>query len=192
MRHTELRTTPREHDVKVRTHHGRKHDKHEVVRRETGGELERREPRRIHDLFENMERLMEEAWNRPIFGFGLPMMRTLLPDWGRFETRIPVTDMYEAEGAIVVRAEVPGVAKEDVTVTVEGNRLMISGTTDREEKREEKEYIRVERSHGTFERVITLPDGIDLDNVTATLKDGILEIRLPRTAESTPRTITVA
>jgi len=192
MRHEELRTTPREHDVKVRTHHGgKKHGKHEVTRTEPTMAPVVREPVRLHDIFENMERLMEEAWNRPMFGFGLPMMRTLLPDWGRIETRIPAVDLYEEEGTIVVKAEVPGVSKEDVTVTLEGDRLTIRGETRHEDKREEKDYIRLERSHGRFERTLTLPDGVDLDKVTATMRDGVLEIRVPRTAEAAPRTITV-
>lgn len=191
MRHGELRTTPRDDEVTVRTRHGRKHGKHEIVRHDPVTAVERREPVRLHDLFESMERLMEEAWHRPMFGFGLPMMRTLFPEWTGVERRLPVTDIFEENGTMVVKAELPGIPKEDVKVTLEGNRLVITADNRTEERAEEKEYIRVERRHGRFERVLTLPEGLDLDNVAATMKDGVLEVRIPKNRGEEARTITV-
>lgn len=191
MRHGELKTAPRENEVAVRTRHSKKHGKHEVSRHEPVTAVEKREPVRLHDLFESMERLMEEAWHRPMFGFGLPMMRTLFPEWTGVETRMPVTDIFEENGTLVVKAELPGVPKDDVNVSLEGNRLVIRAENRVEDRSEEKEYVRIERRHGRFERVLTLPEGLDLDNVAATMKDGVLEVRIPKSSTEGARTITI-
>jgi HSP20 family protein len=106
------------------------------------------------------------------------------PLWGRFPEdlalRIPPLDVYEEGGSIVVKAELPGMCKEEIDVRVTGNALTISGTREKEEKIERKDYARLERSAGAFRRTVTLPAEVVIDKMTASYKDGILEIRAPR------------
>lgn len=92
----------------------------------------------------------------------------------------PALDVYETDGEVVVKAELPGVKKEDVEVLVRDHSLIIRG--EKKEEREEKTetYHRVERVYGKFERVVALPTEVKLEGVKAEFKDGVLEIRLPK------------
>ncbi|WP_029551131.1 Hsp20/alpha crystallin family protein [Thermocrinis jamiesonii] len=103
----------------------------------------------------------------------------------------PALDVYETDTEIVVKAELPGVKKEDVEVLVRDNNLIIRG--EKKEEREEKtETIhRVERVYGKFERVIGLPTDIKLDEVKGEFKDGVLEIRLPKEKSSREKKIEI-
>lgn len=93
----------------------------------------------------------------------------------------PAVEVYETDSEVVVKAELPGVKKEDVEVTLKDNHLIIKG--EKKEEREEKTETvhRVERVYGRFERVIALPAEVKTEGVKAEFKDGVLEIRLPKT-----------
>lgn len=99
----------------------------------------------------------------------------------------PRCDVTERDDAIVVHAELPGVSADDMSVEVQGNMLRIRGEK-KSEKTEEKEGARTysERFFGSFERVLTLPPDVDESGIEATLKDGVLEVTLPRTKPSPP------
>lgn len=101
----------------------------------------------------------------------------------------PRCDVTEREDAIVVHAELPGVKAEDMSVEIQGNTLRIHGEK-KEEKREEKEGQRTysERFFGSFERMLTLPPDVDQSRINATLKDGVLEVTVPRTKPAAPET----
>jgi len=92
----------------------------------------------------------------------------------------PALDVYETDAEVVVKAELPGVKKEDVEVLIRDNNLIIRG--EKKEEREEKTEAlhRVERVYGKFERVISLPVEVKLEGVKAEFKDGVLEVRFPK------------
>ncbi|RKZ27524.1 Hsp20/alpha crystallin family protein [bacterium] len=120
----------------------------------------------------------------------------LFEDWfGRVSEReemwYPLVDVKETENEIVVSAEVPGMKKEDIKVSLLGDQLIISG--ERKMEREEKNatYHRIERSYGKFERRITLPCEVEENKVKATYKDGVLTVTLPKSEKVKPREISV-
>jgi HSP20 family protein len=103
----------------------------------------------------------------------------------------PVVDIFEEKDAILLKAELPGVKLEDITIHVENNLLTLSGERkfEREEKREG--YHRVESSYGKFTRSFALPTTVDADAIDASLDAGVLTLRLPKKAELQPRKIEV-
>ncbi len=104
---------------------------------------------------------------------------------------LPRVDVFDEDGALVVRAEVPGVDPESIDVTVEGGRLTISGSRSFVTESDKAGYHRKEIFEGTFSRSVLLPDGTDPDGVSASSKDGILEITVPKRPEVLPRTVKV-
>jgi HSP20 family protein len=107
------------------------------------------------------------------------------------EVRVPRLDVIDRENEVVLRAEVPGVKKEDLEVTIHGDLLTIRGEVKREAGEEEGEYRWRERSYGSFSRSVPLPAGVDADKIKVTFKNGILEILLPRTEQAKGRKIPV-
>ena len=103
----------------------------------------------------------------------------------------PVVDIEESGEAYTIRAELPGLSKEKVKVTVENGVLTLSGERDLERRVETKTFHRVERSHGTFTRSFTLPDDVDSESVAANFKDGLLEIQIAKREEALPKSIEV-
>lgn len=103
----------------------------------------------------------------------------------------PALDVSETESAYQVHAELPGVAKEDVTITLENNTLVITGEKKREEEQQGKGWHRVERSYGSFQRSITLPKGVDADKAEASFKDGVLTVQIPKSEKAKPKTLKV-
>jgi HSP20 family protein len=93
-------------------------------------------------------------------------------------------DIFEEGDDIVVKAEIPGIAKEDLEVSVTDNTITISGEKKKEEKIEKKNYFRMERTYGSFTRSIPVPSEIEKDKIKAKFKDGVLEIRAPKTEEA--------
>lgn len=96
----------------------------------------------------------------------------------------PDVDIFEEGGDVVVKAEVPGMKKEEIAVEIRDDRLTISGEKKKEEKVEKKDYYRFERSYGAFTRSFTLPPGVRTDGAKATFRDGVLEIRIPKAEEA--------
>ena len=84
----------------------------------------------------------------------------------------------------MVKAELPGMKKEDINVDLNDGVLRITGEKKREEKVEKKDYYRLERAVGSFERRISLPSGIEAEKTKASFKDGVLEIQIPKTEEA--------
>jgi len=103
----------------------------------------------------------------------------------------PAVDIFERGEDLVLRAEVPGVAKDDLDVQVEGNVLTLRGQRIRDKEIREESYYRVERSYGSFSRSFTLPSTVDATRIAATSRDGILEVVLPKAEEAKPKRITV-
>ncbi len=100
-------------------------------------------------------------------------------------------DIREEDDAFYVDAEVPGLAAEDVKVDVENKVLTLSGERKVEKEENEGTYRRVERQYGSFTRSFSLPETVDADKISADLKNGVLELRLPKKAAPTPKKIAV-
>ena len=103
----------------------------------------------------------------------------------------PVVDIEETELNYLIRAELSGLSKEKVKVTVEDGVLTLSGERDLERKVEGKTFHHIERSHGTFTRSFTLPENAEAESVSANYKDGLLEIRVAKSEEALPKSIEV-
>ncbi len=154
--------------------------KKEVTTREKGAEIQRAVPARALSPFEEMDRMFEgffpRGWLRPF--------RWEWPPLGEFgaalETRAPRMDVVDRDEDILVRAEVPGVEKKDLDVSVTENTVTIKGQTSREEKEERGNYYRCEIARGTFTRTVALPSDVDGTRTKATFKDGVLELVLPK------------
>jgi HSP20 family protein len=93
-------------------------------------------------------------------------------------------DVRDADGEIVVKADLPGVKKDEVQIELSDSTLVIKGERKKEEEIKEEDYVRRERSYGSFSRVIGLSSEVNSDAVTATFKDGVLEVHLPKTEAS--------
>ncbi len=119
------------------------------------------------------------------------------PRWDEFEAVgewAPKLDFSETKDAYLVKAEVPGVEQKDISVQLQDQTLTIKGEKHKEkEEKEEKEekYHRVERSWGAFTRILALPMGVEIEKVTASFKDGLLTIKLPKAPGAKGTTIPV-
>jgi HSP20 family protein len=102
-------------------------------------------------------------------------------------------EVRETNDALIVKADVPGIKKEDIDISLLGNRLQISGKRDeqREERGESDQVYAYERSYGSFCRVFTLPDTVDTEHITSELKEGVLSIVVPKQPGAQPRKIQI-
>jgi HSP20 family protein len=103
-----------------------------------------------------------------------------------------VLDVQEDKDNFRVRVELPGLKREDITVSIEDGTLVISGERKTETADESTEVHRQERYYGKFSRALTLPSAVAANQVKATYKDGILTVTLPKAEEAKPKTITVS
>lgn len=103
----------------------------------------------------------------------------------------PAIDIEENNGNLMVRAEIPGMKKEDIKVSVKEDMLTISGERKRENENKDKTFHRIERSYGQFRRMIRLPATVDAGKVKATYKDGVLNVTLPKPESMKPKNIDV-
>jgi HSP20 family protein len=106
-------------------------------------------------------------------------------------TKMPAVDVYEDNNDVVIKAEIPGLSKEDLSVQVADATLTIKGEKKREEAIKEDDYYCCERSFGAFTRTMELPCAVKADQVKASVKNGVLEVTLPKTEEAKKRAITV-
>lgn len=148
-------------------------------------------PARALSPFEEMERLFEgmvpRGWLRPTH-WEWPSISGLAHP---FEGRMPKVDIIDRDSEVVVKAELPGVKKEDIDISVSDNSVTIRGCTSHESEEEKGDYYRMEMSRGEFARTVTLPAEVDSDKAKASFSDGVLELTLPKVTKSKRRTITV-
>lgn len=104
---------------------------------------------------------------------------------------VPAVDIYETNDDVVVKAELPGVEKDQIGVEVKGGVLTLRGERKHEKEVKEENYHRIERSYGTFLRSFALPVSVDQDKVSARFKDGVLDIDLPKKEKAKPRQVKV-
>lgn len=125
---------------------------------------------------------METIFDRAFKQFGLrPLQRTWLlwPRTWRAEAWIPDMDILEKDGSVTVRLDLPGVMKNNIEVTVEGDMLAIRGRRHEEKETKEAAYHCVERASGDFYRAISLPEGARIESIEAAYRDGVLEVTIP-------------
>jgi HSP20 family protein len=103
----------------------------------------------------------------------------------------PAIDMFERKDSVVVKAELPGIDPEKIEVTVADGELRISGERSEEKEVKEENYYHSERRYGRIFRSVALPDGCSPDGVTATSKDGVVEIVIPRKAAAAAKKVEV-
>lgn len=103
----------------------------------------------------------------------------------------PLVDIYEAEDKFMVRAELPGVDKQAVSVSIDENVLTIKGTKKFVDAKDGEQWKRVETQYGEFSRSFTLPEEVDVDNVSAAYQDGVLELGIPKIEPAKPKMIDV-
>lgn len=112
-------------------------------------------------------------------------------DWALGGSWAPLVDIYEHEGNIVLKAELPGVEPKDVDVRVENNVLTLRGERHIDNSVKRESYHRVERAYGTFTRSFTLPSVVDTEKIKAEFKEGVLHLTLPKKEEAKPRQISI-
>ena len=142
----------------------------------------------IEEVERLFDRLMPSTWMRP--------MAWNWPLWGALEEtleqiRVPQLDVIDRDKEILIRAEVPGVDKKDIQVSLTNSTLNITGSVSRESREQKKDYVRCEISRGNFSRSLSIPEGVDGAKVTASLHDGILEVILPKEASIQRRAVEV-
>ena len=137
--------------------------------------------RELDTLQGEMNRLFSSFFDAPRSGGnGAPARR-----W------IPAMDLVETEDHFVLKADLPGVSESDVNIELESNVLTISGERKTEHEAKAEGYYRIERASGAFSRSLTLPEGIDAEAVTATFDSGVLEVRIPKPADTQPRRVQI-
>ena len=132
-------------------------------------------------LEQDMERMFHEFWRRPFLS-----LWDHEHSWPRrmLSLQMPAIDVYEEKDEVVVKAELPGLSKEDLDVTLTESTLTLKGQKKKEEEVKEKNFYRSERSSGSFVRTIDLPSEVKTDQPKASFKNGVLEIRLPKTEDA--------
>jgi HSP20 family protein len=134
---------------------------------------------RLSSLRDELDRLFESPWAE------LSRTPQLLGGW------TPSLDVHEDKDSFVVQAELPGMKREEIEVSLHDGALSISGERKQERKAEAAEIYRAERFFGKFQRTLTLPAPVAADKVKAQYKDGILTITLPKTEAAKPKQIEV-
>ena len=137
---------------------------------------------RLRDEMDNLfERFLGEGWGPS----------TMMENWPARFGMGPRIDMSETENELVVKAELPGVDPKDVDIRVEGNMLTIRGEKRQEKDERHKDFHRVERQYGGFQRTIHLPSSVDSNKVDASYKDGVLSITIGKRPDAKAKKITV-
>lgn len=149
-------------------------EKQEVAIRKSGEQ--RGEMQRYTSPISEMERMFDDFFQRRLLTPSwFPGLR--LPDFGDLS---PSVDMFEEGDDLIIKAEIPGMKKNEISIDFADDVVTISGEKKSEEKTERKDYYCVERSFGSFSRKLRLPVEIQIDKAHALFKEGVLEIRMPK------------
>lgn len=139
--------------------------------------------RRRRDIFSDLTGMQQEM-NRlfdDFFGEGR----------GDEGSWLPAVDVSETDNEMIIRAELPGMAQEDIELNLQENVLTLKGDKKKEEKEEQENFHRVERSYGSFSRTLTLPADVKAEQIQASFKDGVLLITLPKAEEAKAKKIAI-
>ena len=142
--------------------------------------------------FKDIDRMFDEYLNRNWFRSLRPGSSRMEDLWGTYEMHSPNMDVIDREKEIVVQVEVPGVEKKDLDISVTDNVLTVKGKSSFESKTEKDDYYKSEIKKGSFSRSISLPANVDSSRIKANMKNGLLELSLPKTGASKKKTIKVS
>jgi len=152
----------------------------------TNKELARVEPRAfVHRMLRDFDRFFDEGW--------LPF-RPLARTFGEFPF-MPTLEVAEKDNYLIARFDLPGVKKEEVTISFADEGLVVEGERKQEEEEKKNEWYRTERTYGKFVRTIPLPAGVNAADIKATFDNGVLEIKVPLPAAAVaaaPKKIEIA
>lgn len=141
---------------------------------------------------DGMRTEMDRIWEELLPSVRRPVIES---PWRRLVTDkavgVPPVDIIDRTKEVVVRAEMPGVSKDDLDISLKENTLTIRGTVNATGKEESEEYYYSERSYRTYERSVSIPFKINPNEIKASLKDGVLSVHIAKAAEVQPRKIKV-
>jgi HSP20 family protein len=133
--------------------------------------------------------MLQERMNR-LFDDAGRVWRTEEPS--ATTTWSPAIDIFETEGEIIVKAELPGMDRKDIVLNLENNVLTLKGERRFEKETKDENYHRIERSYGAFSRAFSIPAVVDEEKIRADYKDGVLKIVLPKKEQAKPKQIRIA
>ncbi len=137
----------------------------------------------FEDRFEQMERFMDRMMSGNVLSRWMRPFEREWPAWSESaEFRAPAVDLIDRESEILVRAELPGVKKDDVSISLTADSITIEAQSKKDEVDEKGDYRRREIRTSGFSRTLWLPSGVDSEAARAAFKDGVLEVTLPKTA----------
>lgn len=136
--------------------------------------------RDLISIQDRMNRLFEQT-----------LARTREEEGSAASTWMPAVDIYETPDQVVMKAELPGLTREDIEINVRDNTLSLRGQRKFEKDVKEENYLRIERAYGSFQRSFTLPVTIQQDKIKAVFRDGVLELTLPKAEEARPQQIKI-
>ena len=113
------------------------------------------------------------------------------PANGRSRRWVPAMDLVETEDALILKADLPGLERDDVNIEIKDHVLTVSGERKSEYEEKTDGFHRVERAYGGFSRSLTLPDGVAADKIAANFDKGVLEVRIPKPEESQPQRVEI-
>jgi HSP20 family protein len=139
--------------------------------------------RRMSTLRDEIDQVFDRMFQSP---WDLTQASQFMAGWS------PAIDLYEDKDNLVVKAELPGMKKEDIEITLQDGLLSVSGERKEEKKEESAETYRSERYVGRFQRTFSLPSTVNEEQITASYKDGVLTVTLPKSEEAKPKQIAVS
>lgn len=148
-------------------------------------ELAKTEPVSFPSIWD-MDRWFEDFFRRPFPAFAAPRLKMM-----EREEFAPSVDIFEEGNEVVVKAELPGMKKEDIDITLTEDSITLSGEKKKETEEKKKDYYRWECSYGSFRRTFTLPAAVQRNKVKAEFKEGVLQIRMPKTEEAVKQEVKV-
>jgi len=146
----------------------------------------RREPNPFEEMQRLFESLMPRGW--------LPAMRwenPWLAELADLDLKVPRVDLIDRDNELRLKAELPGIAREDIEITVDANTVTLKGHSRKEEKEERGDYYRSEIRRGEFSRTLVLPHAVNASEARATFRDGLLEVTLPKLEAARRTTVSV-
>lgn len=141
----------------------------------------RKSNKHVPSVFDQFNRMFEDDFFKPFFNRSMD-------SWSG---QYPVADIFETKDDYVLKLEVPGMSKDDITVEIDNNVLYVKGERKMDNEIKEDNYHRLERYSGSFSRAFNLPGEVDGSKVKAKMKDGILELNVPKAEVMKAKTITI-
>jgi len=143
--------------------------------------------KRLKEIEKRFEDFFPSDWLRP--------SKWELPEWSSLSTmefKTPKMDIVDRDDDILVRADIPGVKKENLDVTLTDNTITVKGSTSEEKKEENGDYYRSETMKGSFTRTMSLPSDVDGGKAKSTFKDGVLEVTVPKLEKAKRHTVNIS